>query len=221
MWCSSLVFFITTMAFGTLYFRRPSLEVSTTKSYILPPEKLSFNTVSIGIGGGHLALSPDGSMLAFVAADSLGKMRLMVRPLDALDAKELPGTEGATYPFWSPDSRYVGFFQSGKMKKSEAAGGPPVTICDAMSGRGGSWNRDNVIIFSNAADPIYQVPAAGGTGAAVTKFDTSRAEKTHRWPHFLPDGKHSSISPARLQVALSGKKMRFSWPHWMERSTNV
>jgi Tol biopolymer transport system component len=114
----------------------------------------------------------------------------MVRALNALDAKELPGTEGATYPFWSPDSRYIGFFQSGKMKKIETAGGPPVIVCDATSGRGGSWNRDGVIIFSNAADPIYQVPAAGGTGAAVTKLDTSRTEKTHRWPHFLPDGKH-------------------------------
>ena len=187
---TSLGFFIAAVTLGIMYFNRPSPEVNTTKSHILPPEKLSFGTASIGIGGGHLALSPDGRMLAFVAADSLGKTRLMVRALNALDATELPGTEGATYPFWSPDSRYIGFFQSGKMKKIEAAGGPPVTICDAANGRGGSWNRNGVVIFSSAVDPIYQVPATGGTGAAVTKLDTSRAEKTHRWPHFLPDGKH-------------------------------
>jgi len=187
---TSLFFFITAMTLGTLYFNRPSPDVKTIKSYLLPPERLSFGTASIGIGEGHLALSPDGSMLAFVAADSLGKTRLMVRALNALDAKELPGTEGATYPFWSPESRYVGFFQSGKMKKIEAAGGPPVTICDAIGGRGGSWNQEGVIIFSNMVDPIYQVPAAGGAVAAVTKLDTSRSEKTHRWPHFLPDGKH-------------------------------
>jgi serine/threonine protein kinase/Tol biopolymer transport system component len=187
---AALVFFICAVTFAVMYFKRPPTEVRTINSYILPPEKLSFAAQSGGLGGGHVSLSPDGSMLAFVAVDSLGKTHLMVRALDALNAKELPATEGATYPFWSPDNRYVGFFQSGKIKKIEAAGGPPVIICDAKDGRGGSWNRDNVIIFSNAAEPIYQVPAAGGTGAAVTKLDTSRAEKTHRWPHFLPDGKH-------------------------------
>ena len=187
---AALVFFIGTVTFGVLYFKRPSTEVQTINSYILPPEKLTFATQSGGVGGGHLALSPDGSMLAFVAADSSGKTHLMVRALNALNAKELPATEGASYPFWSPDNRYIGFFQSGKMKKIEASGGPSVTICDAPDGRGGSWNQDGVIIFSNASDPIYEVPAAGGTATAVTKLDTSRNEKTHRWPHFLPDGKH-------------------------------
>jgi Tol biopolymer transport system component len=187
---ASLCFFIAAVTFGTLYFTRPSQEVETIKSSILAPEKLSFATQSGGIAGNYLALSSDGSILAFVAADSLGKTHLMVRALDALNAKELPATEGATYPFWSPDNRYVGFFQSGKLKKIEAAGGPSLTICDAVDGRGGSWNQGGVIIFSNSADPIHQVPATGGAAAAVTKLDTSRYEKTHRWPHFLPDGKH-------------------------------
>ena len=186
----SLLFLAAAMTFGTLYFKRPAPEVKTVWSSILPPEGQSFATGSVGIGGGHLALSPDGSMLAIVAVDSLSKTRLMVRALSAPAMKELAGTEGATYPFWSPDSRSIGFFQSGKMKKIEAAGGPPVTICDAVEGRGGSWNQDGVIIFSGAGDPIYRVPAAGGAVAAVTKLDTSRSEKTHRWPCFLPDGRH-------------------------------
>jgi serine/threonine protein kinase len=184
------VFFICAVTFGVMYFNRPPTEVRTIDSNILPPEELSFATQSGGLGGGHVALSPDGSMLTFVAADSLGKTHLMVRALNALNAKELPATEGASYPFWSPDNRYIGFFQSGKMKKIEAAGGPSVTICDARDGRGGSWNQDGVIIFSNSSDPIYEVPAAGGAAIAVTKRDPSRNEQTHRWPHFLPDGKH-------------------------------
>jgi Tol biopolymer transport system component/tRNA A-37 threonylcarbamoyl transferase component Bud32 len=184
------VLFICAVTFGVMYFKRPPTGLQTISAYILPPEKLTFAAQSGGLGGGHLALSPDGSMLAFVAADSSGKTRLMVRALNALNAKEFPTTEGACYPFWSPDNRYVGFFQSGKMKKIEASGGPSVTICDAPNGRGGSWNQNGVIIFSNAADPIYEVPAAGGVAAAVTKLDTSRNEKTHRWPHFLPDGRH-------------------------------
>lgn len=184
------LFFVAMATFGVLYFKRPTTEIRTISSYILSPEKLAFAKQSGDVGEGHLALSPDGSMLAFVAADSLGKTHLMVRALNAPNAKELPTTEGAYYPFWSPDNRHIGFFQAGKMKKIDVSGGPSVTICDASNGRGGSWNRDGVIIFSNASDPIYEIPAAGGALTAVTKLDTSRSEMTHRWPHFLPDGKH-------------------------------
>jgi serine/threonine protein kinase len=189
-WIFAALFLISTVTFGVLYFKRPSTERKTISSYILPPERLSFAMSSDGLGGGHVALSPDGSMLAFVAADSLGKTHLMVRPLNGLNAKELPATEGASYPFWSPDNRYIGFFQSGKMKKIEASGGPAMTICDVRDGRGGSWNQDGMIVFSNSSDPIYEVPAAGGAAIAVTKLDPNRNEQTHRWPHFLPDGKH-------------------------------
>ena len=190
-WIVAALFLIGMVTFGVLYFKRPSTEVQTIRSYILPPERLTFATQSSGAGGSHLALSPDGSMLAFVAADSSGKTHLMVRALNVLNAKELPATEGASYPFWSPDNRYIGFFQSGKMKRIEASGGPSVTICSASDGRGGSWSQDGVIIFSpSAGDPIYQVPAAGGAATAVTKLDSSHRETTHRWSHFLPDGKH-------------------------------
>jgi len=188
-WMVAALFFISAVVFGFLYFTRPSTEVQTIDSNILLPQKLTLATHSGDTGEGHLALSPDGSTLAFVAADSSGKTHLMVRALNALDAKELPTTEGAAYPFWSPDDRYIGFFQSGKMKKIEVSGGPSVTVCDAPDGRGGSWNQNGVIIFSpTAGDPIQEVSAAGGPVTVVTKLDASRREQTHRWPCFLPDG---------------------------------
>ncbi|MBI3363323.1 MAG: protein kinase [Ignavibacteriae bacterium] len=191
LWFMAAMFFIGMAAFAVLYFKRPSLEVQSVWSYLLPPEKLTFATQSAGAGEWEIALSPDGSMLAFLAADSSGKTHLMVRPLNALSAKELPATEGAYYPFWSPDNRFIGFFQSGKMKKIEAAGGPPVTICEAPDARGGSWSSEGVIVFApTPVDPLSQVSAAGGAPVIVTKFDTSRHERSHRWPHFLPDGKH-------------------------------
>jgi Tol biopolymer transport system component/predicted Ser/Thr protein kinase len=189
LWTLAAVFFVAALTFGILYFKRPAAERRTVDSYILPPDRLSFVTTSNELGGGHLALSPDGAMLAFVAVDSVGIRHLMVRALHALDAKELPATKGATYPFWSPDSRHIGFFQSGKLKKIEASGGPAVTICEVPDGRGGSWNREGVILFSSAVGPVYRVPAEGGAPAAVTAPDTTRGENSHRWPEFLPDGK--------------------------------
>ncbi|MBI3765553.1 MAG: PD40 domain-containing protein, partial [Ignavibacteriales bacterium] len=173
------------------FFKRPPAEVQSVISFILPPEKLAFANASGDGGEGEFALSPDGTMLAFVASDSSGKTHMVVRALNSLNVKELPTTEGASYPFWSPDNRYIAFFQSGKLKKIEAAGGPSVTICDVSNGRSGSWNQDGVILFSPTPDsPIHQVPASGGVPIAVTKLDTSRHERSHRWSYFLPDGKH-------------------------------
>ena len=191
LWVLVGVLFVGMATFGILYFKRPSIEAQTTKSHILPPEKLTFTMGSGDATGGLLTVSPNGRMLVFVAADSSGKTHIMVRALSALDAKELPETEGAYYPFWSPDNRYIGFFQSGKMRKIEASGGPPVTICNAPNGRGASWNQNDVIIFSpDFIGAIYRVAAAGGKATAVTTPDTSRRLVSHRWPCFLPDGKH-------------------------------
>ncbi|MGH9317676.1 MAG: TolB family protein, partial [Thermoanaerobaculia bacterium] len=106
-------------------------------------------------------------------------------------ARSLPGTEGATYPFWSPDSRFLGFFADGKLKKVEVSGGPVLALCDAPDGRGGSWNRDGVILFEpHFREPLFRVPATGGKPTPVTLLDESRKETTHRFPSFLPDGKH-------------------------------
>jgi eukaryotic-like serine/threonine-protein kinase len=155
-------------------------------SSILPPENVQF-----AFGSGAMALSPDGSRVAFPGSLADGKRMLFVRPLAAISAQPLAGTEGAAWPFWSPDSRFLGFFASGKLKKIEASGGPPETITDAQSGRGGSWNREGVIVFAAThRSSLARVSAAGGTPAPMTELDASRGETTHRLPFFLPDGRH-------------------------------
>jgi Tol biopolymer transport system component len=114
-----------------------------------------------------------------------------VRPIDSLAAQPLAGTEEALNLFWSPDSRTIGFFAGGKLKKVEATGGPPQTLCDAVDGRGGTWNRDGVIVFTpDTQGGLYRVPASGGLPVQITTPDASRGENSNRWPDFLPDGRH-------------------------------
>ncbi|MEO7145578.1 MAG: protein kinase [Bryobacteraceae bacterium] len=154
---------------------------------LLPPEKASFTPVEVNTGG--MALSPDGRALAFVATLE-GKTLLWVRRLDSLTARPLPGTDGAYLPFWSPDSRFIGFFAGNKLKKIEVAGGPPQDICDAGQGRGGTWNRDGVIVFTAIDRTIRRVRAAGGEPVKLTTLDPAYHENAHYWPDFLPDGRH-------------------------------
>jgi len=136
-------------------------------------------------------ISPDGKTLAFNATDSGGKTQIWLRPLDALAAQPLAGTEGTRRPFWSPDSRYLGFVADGKLKKVDVTGGPPTKICDAPSGVDGSWSPAGVILLDGTGpDPIYKVSAAGGAPVAVVKADASRKEVQVGWPEFLPDGRH-------------------------------
>ncbi|MGH9316976.1 MAG: TolB family protein, partial [Thermoanaerobaculia bacterium] len=188
-WAVAAALAVSTIALAVAYLRRPQTGSRPVRSSILPPEKSSFRFV--GEGAGPVAVSPDGSMLAFGAVDSSGKMLLWVRPLDMPSARSLPGTEGATYPFWSPDSRFLGFFADGKLKKVEVSGGPVLALCDAADGRGGSWNRDGLILFEpHFREPLFRVPATGSKPTAVTRLDESRKETTHRFPSFLPDGKH-------------------------------
>ena len=175
------------VAFAVAYFRAGGAPEPIVRSSVLSPEGATYNTAV----GGHLALSPDGTKLAFVAADSTGRQALWVRSLALMNATPLTGTDRAQYPFWSPDSRTIGFFADSKLKRIEAAGGPPLTICDAPSGRGGSWNEAGVILFApSPTSPIHRVSAGGGESEAVTQLDSTRGEDNHRWPHFLPDGNH-------------------------------
>jgi len=138
-----------------------------------------------------IALSPDGTRLVFVARDASGRNLLWLRQMDSLTAQALPETENPGFPFWSPDGRSIAFFADGKLKRIEVAGGPTQTLCDAPVGRGGSWSREGVIVFSPVTDgPIYRVSASGGPATAVTRLDPKRGESSHRWPFFLPDGRH-------------------------------
>ena len=155
---------------------------------IRAPEKNSFHAT--GDGGGPAVLSPDGQRMVFAAMDESGKVHLWVRALDALNAQPLEGTEDAVYPFWSPDSRSLGFFANKQLRRMDAAGGPVLTLCKVEVARGGSWNQDGVILFTPFINGgIYQVPATGGAPVPVTKIDSSQHD-THRWPYFLPDGRH-------------------------------
>lgn len=157
------------------------------RSSILAPEGTRFDNPS-----GPLVLSPDGRRAAFVATPEGGRPMLFVQSLDALSAQPLAGTEGAAFPFWSPDSRFIGFFASGKLRRIEANGGPSQTIADASAGgggRGGTWNRSGIIVFTpGTGEALYRVPAAGGTPIAVTELDTKLGETSHRFPEFLSDG---------------------------------
>jgi Tol biopolymer transport system component len=142
--------------------------------------------VRIAARHAETALAPDGRTVAFVADGSL-----WVRPLASDAATRLPGTEGSFRPFWSPDSRTIAYFVEGKLMRIPAAGGSPTSVCDATSGRGGSWSDDDTILFAPAlSGPLMRVPASGGDPVAVTTLDSTRHESGHRFPYFLPDGDH-------------------------------
>ncbi|MCA1573001.1 MAG: protein kinase [Acidobacteria bacterium] len=177
------------LPFAIAYLRPTPVDERVLKLSVLPPEKVNMTGI-VPV----MALSPDGRRLAFFAS-SEGQNLLWVRSLDSLSAQALPGTEGASGAsslFWSPDSRFIGFFAGGKIKKIDASGGPPQTLCDAAAeSRGGTWNRDGVIVFAlDAFGPLYRVSAAGGEPIPVTALDQSRLETSHRWPYFLSDGRH-------------------------------
>jgi eukaryotic-like serine/threonine-protein kinase len=157
-----------------------------------PSPKLRF-TVPPPAGAslsGMLALSPAGETLAFVATGADGRDRIWIRPLDRVDSRALEGTEGAEFPFWSPDGRSIGFFAEGKLKRCDAGGGNVRTLCDAPAARGGAWGAAGTIIFSsNVGGSINVVSDAGGQSRPLPQL-TSRHGEIYRWPSFLPDGRH-------------------------------
>ena len=136
---------------------------------------------------GSPRVSPDGRVVAFDAVDSTGRAQVWLRAINSFDAQPLAGTENAGRVFWSPDSRYLGFFADGKLKKIAIAGGPAQTVCDAPTGSDGSWGRAGVILFDGGpSDPIRRVPAAGGIATVAVPHDSVSLG----WPEFLPDGRH-------------------------------
>jgi len=184
------------------------------KFSILPPEKSSFD---------HIAVSPDGKWLAFTAATG-GKVRLWVRAFNSEEAKPLAGTEGASYPFWSPDSRFIGFFVPGKLKKIEVSGGLPVTLCDASVPTGGAgqetlllksnyfkfptdWSRDGRFIIYREINPktkydVWVLPV-GPQNGAISPFPFLRSEVNETAAVLSPDGKwiaYNSDESGRYEV---------------------
>ncbi|HEV8701771.1 MAG TPA: protein kinase [Candidatus Polarisedimenticolia bacterium] len=179
---------ILAVAAGFMLMRAPGpAPQPVLRAVILPPEKVALDVT--GDFAGPAVISPDGRQVAFVARAD-GIKSIWVRPLDTSAAHRLDDTEGASFPFWSADSRQIGFFAEGKVRRTPAAGGPTAIVTDAPNARGGSWSKDNVIVFS----PDYQggllrVPASGGAAVPATRID-SHKHSTHRWPFFLPDGRH-------------------------------
>jgi Tol biopolymer transport system component/predicted Ser/Thr protein kinase len=182
-WAVALAAIVAAAALGFGFVRRAPAKPRLMRFEIGAPEGV------IAIDAPHI--SPDGRYLAFNAVDTEGKSRIWVRSLNALAAQPLAGTDGASRPFWSPDSRFLGFMAEGKLKKIEVTGGPAQKICDAPTGSDGSWSSQGMILYDGTGtDPIYKVPAAGGTPVVAAKAEASRKETQVGWPEFLPDGRH-------------------------------
>jgi Tol biopolymer transport system component/tRNA A-37 threonylcarbamoyl transferase component Bud32 len=190
-WAAAGVLALGAAAVSYIHFRETAPQAVVARSTILPPAKTSFQYDKLG--SAPPAVSPDGRLLVFGATSEDGHSQLYVRPLDTLAAQPLAGTEGAIFPFWSPDSRSIGFGANGKLKKIDAAGGPAVTLADAPALRGGTWSQNGVIVFAPTANngvPLRKVAATGGNATDATSVGPSHPTLRHRWPWFLPDGRH-------------------------------
>jgi serine/threonine protein kinase len=211
-WLVAGVLAIAAIAFALAYFQSLRAPQVSVHSSILPPEKTIF--LLSGNDAGPPVLSPDGRRLAFVTKNADGKQVLWVQPLNSAIAQPMSGTEGAIYPFWSADSRYVAFFAGGKLNKLDASGGPPQALCDAKNGRGGAWNSSGTIIFAaDTTSGLVHVDAAGGTPVPLTTLDAK--ETSHRWPQFFPDGNHylyfahgASVADSAIYLAALDSKER-------------
>ena len=182
-WTAAALAVLAAVAIAAFFFSRPAASQRPVRLSLPTPAKGAFEWMDAA------TVSPDGSRVAFVAHFSGGRSQLFIRPLDSLAAAPLPATEGARNPFWSPDGRFLGFFADGKLKKIEASGGPPQVLCEAPAPFGGTWSREGIIVFApKELDGLFRVAATGGTPVAVTKLGPR--DESHRYPSFLPDGRH-------------------------------
>jgi serine/threonine protein kinase len=176
---------------GTLagfFLHRPALSSPSIRAVINPPPDTHFRLTSDLAG--PPVLSPDGAYMAFTATGADGKTSLWLRSMNGADARVLPDTSNAIFPFWSPDSRSMGFFANGKMRTIELNGTTAQTLCDAQLGRGGAWGPSGVIVFSpSPISALSQINVNGGAPTPLTKLDLA-VYSSHRWPFFLPDGRH-------------------------------
>ena len=189
---AAVVIALVTIGFAAWSAMRPSPMAAPITFTLPPPEGLRYLAIY-----GSLSLSPDGRTVAFVATDvnrrfadaETGPGALYIRSLGSQEAKRLSGTDGASSPFWSPDSRFVGFIAGGNLKKVAVAGGPPVTLAENPNGRS-AWSAQGVILYSRAdSSGLYRITDSGGQPTRVTELDRSRDESNHAFPIFLPDGR--------------------------------
>jgi len=177
---------LTVLAFVAGWFLRPTPPTPVIRAVIIPPDKISFDLK--GDYAGPAMISPDGQMIVFAAHGENSQKALWVRPVSSMAAQRLVGTEGSSFPFWSPDSKWLGFFAEGKLKKIAVGGGPALALADAVNPRGGTWSSDDVILYApNFQGGLWRVSAKGGAAQETTKL--SGQQTTHRWPFFV-DGTH-------------------------------
>jgi Tol biopolymer transport system component/predicted Ser/Thr protein kinase len=200
MWAAAAIAMaVAVIGAAAFYLRRtpPPTEKQAVRFTVGPPEKGSFAVSGLG-GSLLLSISPDGATLVFAADVGPSRSQLWIRSLNSPAARALPGTENASNPFWSPDSRFVAFSVGGKLKKIAITGGPVETLA-TVSPTIGTWSRDGVVLFIADDNTLSRVSESGGNATPVTTLDTSRSETGHYSPKFLPDGKHF------LYVAQSAK----------------
>jgi serine/threonine protein kinase len=187
-WAAAVVAAMVLGAAAAMLLYHPAQSARSIRAVIDPPEKTTLNLA--GDSAGPPVLSPDGASIVFTANGTDGKTALWVRSTNALEARLVPGTVGAMFPFWSPDSRSVGFFAESKLKTIDLSGGSAQVVSDAAMGRGAAWGPGDVILFSSGpTSPLMRVSATGGAPTPFTTIDAA-LHTSHRWPFFLPDGKH-------------------------------
>jgi len=201
------------------YLRSAAPAPKAIRFAVTPPDGWRFS-----VSSGAVAVSPDGSRVAFVALASDGSRLLWLRTLDGLAPQRLAGTDDASGPFWAPDGNALGFFAQGKLKRIDLPAGTTRVLCDAPDAGGGSWNREGTILFSRAFDngPLYRVAATGGVPVAATLLEPARLEVRHTDPHFLSDGRHfiyradadgpnAAIYVGSLDSASSQRLLNVAW----------
>jgi Tol biopolymer transport system component len=196
---------LTTLGAGAAWRAARATGPALTRFIVAPPDGGAF--LVNGRPGAAAAIAPDGLKIAFSARDAAGKVLLWVRRLDSLAAQPLLGTDEGTYPFWSPDSRFIGYSTRSGLMKVPVSGGPPQTLCAfsaaTVVGRGGAWSRDDVIVFNNGPNrPLFRVASAGGTASAAWALPPGHADEV--FPSFLPDGRHVLFSVEGATSETSG-----------------
>jgi serine/threonine protein kinase len=186
-WAVAAALGIVAALFALGYFTRAPQPAAPLQASLLPPKGYQFAV-------GNMALSPDGTKIAFVVHSPTDHSnRVWIRALGSTSVQPLAGTEGANMPFWSPDSKSVAFFaDDNKLKRADASGGPVIILADAAAPRGGTWGKNGQIVFAPelGGKGLAEISSDGGTVTWITHLDSSSGQNSHRWPSFLPDGRH-------------------------------